>query len=232
MPLNSLERIADDMRLPHEGQPHGVPLSYDWAESPRIGMGNDSEGFQAFTAWGQVYEDAAGNPATNTRVQLRNIRAFILSKRDGRWHEVQRDLTVDGAAYREDFAGDASRPADIRVEPDGGISVTAGDGFNFHFWPTTGRASLDPSDIAGVVTSVDARLVVDDSALPDDRRQARYLLSVGADYWLDLTAEWDNFRTNGDVAIGRFRYVQREWQSFNMTTLSLEELERSPPPLE
>jgi hypothetical protein len=130
---------------------------------------------------------------------------------------LQSARLAEGAAYVEDFAGNVSVPADIRVEPDGTISIRAGGGYNFHFWPETGRVALDPADIGGIFTTVQARLIMDNPARPDDRDHARYLLSVGADYWLRLDSEWDYFETNGDVGIGRFRYVTSEWQSFNMT---------------
>lgn len=207
-PHATLQQIADDVRLPHEGRPHGVPDSYGWARQPRLGMGNKPGRFQALTALGQLYEDRNGNPATNTRVQIRAMRTLILSRRDGQWHEVQRSEAVVGAAYREDFAGDVHRAANIRAEPDGSISVRAGDSYNFHFWPSVPRATINPADIAGVLTSVEARLVHDSPNRLDDRAQAHYLLSMGADYWLSLDAKWDNFRTNGDVGIGRLRYVR------------------------
>jgi|GEM_PF-514725 len=228
--INSVETIIADMTQPHEGRPHGVPESYDWSQQPRLGMGNEAGEFTALTAWGQVYEDAAGNPATNTRVQIRDIRAYFLSRTDGAWHLLQQSQAVEGGAYVEDFVDDLSTDADMRQEADGSISITAGDGFNFHFWPSSGRAAINPEDIAGIFTTVQARLIVDNPALPDDRAQARYLLSMGADYWRDLTAEWDGFRTNGDVAIGRFKYVTVEWQAFNMTSLSAEMIRQNPPP--
>jgi hypothetical protein len=229
--VNSIETIVGDMRLPHEGRPHGVPRSFDWAAGPRMGMGNDPGAFKAMVAWGQLYEDARGNPATNTRVQIRDIKAYVL-KGDGQWHLLQSARRVEGAAYREDFAGDVNRAADVRLEDDGSISVKAGDGYNYHFWPSTGRASIDPHDIDGVFTTVQARLVIHDPDGPDDRDQARYLLGMGGDYWLSLTAQWDQWKTNGDIAIGRFRYVRTAWQAFNMTTLSEEALCENPPPLE
>ena len=230
--VNSLQTVIDDMNLPHEGKPHGVPLNYDWAVRPRVGMGNDPGTFRAMTAWGQVYEDASGNPAANSRVQIKNMRAYLLSKKDGRWHVLQSCRKVEGAAYREDFAGDVNRPPDIRQEPDTTVSVTVGGGTNYHFWPSTGRASIDPADVGGIFTTVRARLIMDDSTGTDDRATARYLLSMGGDYWLSLSAQWDNFKTNGDIGIGRFKYVRSEWRAFNMTTLTAAELRRNPPPLE
>ena len=192
-------------------------------------MGNNPGTFRAAVAWGQLYEDAGGNPATNTRVQIRDIQAFVLSKRDRQWRPLQNSRMVQGAAYREDFANNANRPGDLRDEKDGGVSVTAGGGYNFHFWAPT-RATVDPDDIAGVFATVQARLVVQDPSLPDDRDKARYLLSMGADYWLDQNATWDSWKTNGDIGIGRFKYVTPGWQSFNMSTLSESEIRQNPPP--
>jgi hypothetical protein len=222
--------IIYDMIPPHEGKPHGV--NYDWASGPRIGMGNNPKGFKALIAWGQLYEDSQGNPATNSRVQISNIKAYMLSKRDGKWHLLQRSRKVEGAAYREDYVGDINKPADIRYESDGSISVKAGQGYNFHFWSPTGRVQIDPNDVAGIFTTVQARLVIDNPQKPDDRSKARYLLSMGGDYWLDLSAQWDNWTTNGDIGIGKFKYVTTKWQAFNMTNLSPTEIRQNPPPME
>jgi hypothetical protein len=232
-PVNSLNAIISDMTLPHEGRPHGVPDSYDWVRGPVIGMGNKPPTtWHAITAWGQLYEDAAGNPARNTRVQIRRIRTYVLSKQDGKWHLLQSSEGVEGAAYREDFVDDINKKPDLRHEPDGSVAVKAGGGYNFHFWPQGGRASLDPSDVAGILTTVQARLVVDHPSQPDGRAKARYLLSMGADYWQDRQARWDHFRTNGGMATGRFKYVTVEWRAFNCTTLTGKELRRRPPPFD
>ncbi|MBE9169533.1 hypothetical protein IQ238_19055 [Pleurocapsales cyanobacterium LEGE 06147] len=219
------------MTSPHEGMPHGVPTSYDWAYGPRLSMGNNPKNFQAMIAWGHLYEDSKGNPATNSRVQIKHIKAYMLSKRDGKWHLLQSSKKVEGAAYREDYAGDVSKPANIRDEPDGSLSVKAGEGYNFHFWCANGRVSINPKDIAGILTTVQARLIIDNPRQRDDRSKARYLLSMGGDYWLDLTAQWDNFKTNADIGIGKFKYVTTRWQAFNMTTLSPTEIRQNPPPI-
>jgi hypothetical protein len=230
--INSVKTINYDMKPPHEGSPQGVPSNYSWASGPRIGMGNNSQGFKAMTAWGQLYEDAAGNPATSTRVQMANIQTHILSKKDRKWHCLQSSKLIAGAAYKEDYVNDINKPPDIRYEQDGSISVKAGEGYNFHFWDTDGRVEIAPDDIGGVFTTVQARLITDNLQKPDDRDRARYLLSMGGDYWLNLTAKWNNGQTNADIAIGKFKYVKQEWQAFNMTTLSPEEIRRNPPPIQ
>ena len=231
-PVNSIETIIRDMQWPHAGHPHGVPRSYNWALKPGIGMGNDPRTFSCMTAWGQLYEDARGNPATNTRVSIRNMRAFVLSRRDRRWHLIQTAPRVAGAAFAETFAGNRHRPADIRAEADQSVSVKAGGGFNFHFWPAAQRAPIDRKDIAGIFVTVQARLVADNPDLPDDRDQARYLLCAGGDYWRNRKAAWFFWKTNHAIAMGRFKYVENEWQAFNMATLSEPELRQNPPPLE
>lgn len=228
---NSLENLIEDVTLPHEGRPMGVPSHYDWVAAPRMGRGNEPRNFRALLAAGVVYEDAAGNPATNTRVQIRNVRAFYLSKRDRQWHLLQASESVEGAAFRQDFANNNSQPASMRREPDGGLSVTVSPGHNFHFWRAGGRSPIDPNDIAGVFTTVQARLIKNDPKRADDRHKARYLLSMGGDYWLDETAPWDHFKTNADIAFGRFKRVTPHWQSFNMSTLPAAALKKNPPPL-
>lgn len=230
-PINSIATIIYDMQPPHEARPHGVPLSVSWATRPRVGSKNPKQ-FKAMTAWGQLYEAAQGNRATNTRVQIKNIKAYYLSKLDNKWHLLQSSTKVEGAAYREDFAGDINKPADIRDESDGSISVKAGNGYNYHFWPATGRATINPYDVRAMFTTVQARLVVDNPKKRDDRSQARYLLSMGGDYWLNLTARWNNWTTNEDFGIGKFKYVTTKWQAFNLITLPADQIRRYPPPIE
>ncbi|WP_298545559.1 hypothetical protein [uncultured Aquimarina sp.] len=233
--LNSIQLIKDDMRLPHQGYPSGVPIELGWALQPRISYGNNPpDDWRAMFIWGQVYTDPSGNPSTNTRFQIRNLQAWYLSKTDGKWRLWEKTSSIAGANYAEDFQGDINIPADIRDESNngGGISSTLRSGFNFHFWPNKNRISIDPNDIAGVWVSMESRLVVNEINKPDDRRNARMMLSAGADYWSSLTAEWDQWKTNGDIGIGRFRYITEKWQVFNMHTLSDAQLANNPPPFD
>ncbi len=226
----TLEEIISDMVEPHEGRPHGVPSNFDWAINPRQGAQAPPEGWDAAIAWGQLYEWIEGNPATNTRVQIMGLEMHYLSKADLQWHELQNDVKVDGAAYVEDFAGDVNKPADKREESDGTISVTCGDGYNFHFWPTSGRINYPKDDVKGAYVTVRARLILDDPEGIDDRESARYVMGVGGDWWESLTAVWDNWTTNADMGIGRFRFVSSEWKSFNMISLPADTVRKYPPP--
>ena len=224
-------QIAGDMRGGNEGSPHGVPLSFDWAKGPVVVMGNNSNGERAVTAWGAVYEAAEGKAASNTRVNIRNMQTYLLLKSSGKWLLLQNTSTPTGAAYLEDFSGDVNKPADIRSEPDGTISATAGGGYNFHFYPLS-RTSINPDDIGGIVVVLQARLISADRNKPDDRSSARYLCGAGADYYPALTGPWPGTASfNPAVALGKMKYVRSDWRYFAMTTLTQSQLERNPPPI-
>jgi hypothetical protein len=220
------------MGKPNEGLPHGVPTSWGFAQGAFMSMGNDPTGWRAATAWGVVYEAAEGNPATNTRVNIRNVQFWFLSKSTGRWSLLQNTSVPGGAAYFEDFSNNANIPADVRREPDGTISVTAGRGYNYHFYPLP-RVSINPSDVGGIVVVAQARLILADPARPDDRGIARYLLSSGGDYYPELTGGWPGGTSyNPAIAGGKFKYVKPYWRSFAMSTLSATQLQSNPPPVD
>ena len=228
--------IYDDMHLPHEGYPHGVPSSYDWAQGPLIKdvTGSTVVNPQATTGWGQVYEALEGNPSVNTRVELKNYRIYYLSKTDNNWHEIAViENITEGDGYAEDYQDDSIRPNwDIaRFEPNGHISCKPGSGFNFHFYSP--RTPINPSDVAQIATSFDAKLIMADANGIDDRNIAKFVASCGADAWINMTASWaSDFSNNNDIGMGRFKYVTNEWRKFTfITDISLSELQQNPPPL-
>jgi hypothetical protein len=55
-------------------------------------------------------------------------------------------------------------------------------------------------------------------------------MSVGGDWWQSLTAQWDNWKTNWDIGIGRFRYITSDWKSFNMNSVHPDTIRNNPPP--
>jgi hypothetical protein len=228
---NTPEQVKNDMALPHEAIPRGVPESMDWRTAPRAAYGNQPpEDWSAMTTWGQVYAATGHQSPPNTRVQIKDMQTWYLSKASGQWTNWQRSSEVGGANYSEDFQNDVNQPADIRKEAEG-YSATVPDGVNFHFWPQEGRVEMNPTDIEAVWTAIDARLVLDDSTRTDDRADARLMMSAGADYWLDRTAAWDQWTTNGDIAIGRFRFITPDWQTYNMHTISDSIFATNPPPV-
>ncbi len=232
-PQDKVARLLKrDMSGKHEGRMHGVPLSFNWAKGPRIGVGNGPErhGFHAVSAWGQIYEDLHGSPARNVRVSCRDIAVWILSKKTGTWRRCNASKVINGANYVEDFSGNSSKPASLRNEPHGAVSATLGGGYNFHLYSIRGRAKIDPYDVAGVVSTYSARVIMDDPNGVDERDLARYLASAGADYWLDQYVGADPGSVR-DVGIGKARYLTADWLTLTMSTLSLRKLQKHPPPI-
>lgn len=228
---NSLQTIKEDMTLPHESHPHGVPSSFHWYNMPHVGAGNNPpNGYTAMLPWGQVYcDDKPVQPEIkNTRVHLRNLQAWYLSKQHNVWKVWTGPYTIGGAHYYEDFRGDYAQPASIRKENDGGISIMMIPGFNFHFW--TKRVLIDPSDIDGIWIFMQARLIVDDISKVDDRAKANYMVNCGGDYWKNLTNTASGLLNPG-IGMGRFRYIKNEWQTYNFHSLTEEQLANNPPPL-
>lgn len=230
--INTLQIIQNDMAYCGEAAPHGVPTWYDWRDCPRVGYGNNPQHLKAVVPWGQVYETSQGSKSVNTRVQIRNLYVYYLSKSKKEWFKWTGSPDVAGANFVEDFNGNANIPPDnVRKETDGSISVKLVSNYNFHFWSTQGRVFIDTTDIAGVWSYCEARLILDDSSKPDDRAKSSFILSVGADYWFDLTTNWNpSWSVNGDIGIGRFKYVTNDWRAFNMHTLLNETLIKNPPP--
>lgn len=238
--LNDATTFADDMHADHEGHPRGFsyvdvidPLA--WILNPRVnGDGLPPGDWSAIVPWGQVYADttvaAAGdaNPA-GVRFQLRNMQQWILRKSTMRWERLSQTDALAGANYAEDFQEDLSVEADIRDESanGGGISATVVDGTNFHFFPAD-RSAIDPDDIAEVWSLFEGRLIGDEGTDPAAFADSRLIADVGGDYWTTVTAEWDQWKTNGDWAIGRFKYLTPDWQVFNAHTLTPGEMELSP----
>jgi hypothetical protein len=229
--MTTVEELIYDMEGENEARPNGT--NADWSYEPRLGYGNNCPSdWSAMTAWGQVFIARDGSPAVNVRIQIRNIRGLMLSRSTGEWEELQFSESVDGAAYVEDFGGDVSVPADTREEDDGGLSVKLLDGYNYHFWPSNGRATIDPGDINGMIGIFEARLVVDDPAEPDDRESASIVASGGGDYWRNLSVGWSSdWSNNGDFAIGKFKFVGTEWRAFSGHTLTEQHLQENPPPI-
>jgi hypothetical protein len=96
-----------------------------------------------------------------------------------------------------------------------------------------GRQPFDRADLGGVYATYQAKLVVNNPSLPDDRAKARFLAYTGLDYWRDLTSGWAPGQpNNGEAGHGRMKYVTNNWRAINMTTVSAATLRTNPPPIE
>ncbi len=184
--------------------PDGIPSTWSWAQHAEVDNPSNP-GWAAMTAWGQVYAAAGAlePPSGTVRVEVKDMRSYVWSRRARRWVMVQGTLAVDGRHYVDDFRANGSIAADLRTEPDGGTSATMVVGYNFHFWPTSGRAPVAPGDIAGVITEYQARLIGPGAAA------GVYVANVGGDWWRNTSVPFDfTGPTGNNLQIGEGRFVE------------------------
>ena len=216
--------LVSDMSQPSERLPQGVPSSFDWASHPRVHSVAAARSFRAFTAWGQLYQCAGTSASGAGPVQLRDLQTWVLPRGSSRWRRVQYSSEMQGAAFAEDYEGPTV--AAHYVATTSGTTVRPVARHNFHFWPSSGRASLSPAQVAAVVVAVQARL---QPQPPRSSEAPCLVLSVGGDLWRSLGAEPGSGNTT-DVGIGRFKRVEKRWRLFTMTTASTTALDGAPPP--
>jgi len=231
--INTIDTLIGDMTLAHEGTPIAF-AGWGTLSGPGLDFGNNPPIEWSYALpWGVIFVAREGSAATNTRVQVRNMRFYVFSKSTRTWRSLGSSATVDGSMYNEDFRqGNDVLPAAVRTEASGGLSVKPVWPYAYHFW-CCGRQPFDRSDLGGIYATFQARLVVDDPARPDDRSSARFLGYTGLDYWRDQTSGWAPGQpNNGEAGHGRMKYVTNEWRAFNLTTVDATTLRASPPPLE
>lgn len=262
--VNSVETILDDMRLRNDGPIAGVPQTPGWSSGPgQVVMGADPRGsatpwwwtpydrslksanwWRAFVPWMVVF-DGVDNRASNTRVEMRALRAYVRSRATGRWTSVV-EGSVEGSVYPRDLRGVSDRTAAIASMSDGVRSLKPPrDGF-FHGWTCCGKIEFDPTDVAAVHVTMEARLAVDDAARGDDRDAAFYMIHVGADYYPTATTPISAFAPTGynpGVGMSRAKRIRNDWQPISFTTVNVgetqangsamseQELRAAPPPM-
>lgn len=269
--INSVQTIVDDMGLSNDASLLGIP-AFAWATHPnpaKLSMGADPRGciapawwqntsavwsqykdcdwWTGYVQWFVVFE-GVGNNADNVRVETRNPQSWYLSRASEQW-------TLIGEATNTSWF--YATKTNMRWVP-GLIDTYSGVDdstvkrvdrnaqYTYHgVWPLgTIDISAIAADIAAVYTTVEARLIVDNPSLPDERNEAIWLLQSGADYYPDINATASNATPPG-VGLSRSKRITSEWQSFNFATtdnarknyqgphhgLSPQQLFANPPPL-
>jgi hypothetical protein len=264
--INSVDTIINDMRLMNDAQLAGVPSSNGWARGPgHVIMGNDPRGtntpswwvvnnsyyksgayWNAILPWFVIF-DGVGNGASNTRVQVRNMKLYMKSKASGAWKLLEATTGVGGELYPKTLTGTNTSAPNTRTESDGSTSVLPpGGNLVFHGW-SAGFSKIDGSDVAAVFLTVQARLVKDNEAGVDDRAQAQYLIHVGGDYYPDTSTRASDLAPAyyfPGIGLSRAKLVTDNWQAFSFSTINVgvedpggatlteAELRANPPPLE
>lgn len=238
--INTVDTVVNDMKLRNDLVLRGYEnQSSGWYVGPgHVMMGNDprltntpswwkasnagnvsSAWLQAMLPWVVIF-DGAGHSATNTRVQIRNFRAYYQSKASGQWVSLGSSAGVGGAVYGKSTLFGATSPEERRTNSDGSSEIRPPSDINYawHGWWSKGRVSINSSDIAALFVTLQARLVVDNPSRPDDRANARYLVQVGNDYYQDVATNW-RFIVPSSMT-SRSKLVRNQWQAFSATTFS------------
>ena len=239
-PINSIDTVVNDMKLKNDMVLRGYEnMTSGWYVGPGyVMMGNDArltntpswwkasnpgratgDYLRATLPWVVIF-DGVGHNASNTRVHIRNFRAYYKSKSSGQWVSLGSSAGVGGAVYGKSSLFGATTPEDRRTNADGSSEVKPPADVNYawHGWWGRGRVEINPTDIAALFVTLQARLVVDDPKLPDDRAKARYLVQIGNDYYKDTSTTWKFIVPSAMTA--RSKRVTNDWQAFSATTFS------------
>ena len=204
--LNSVATIQYDMDGPHEAAPAGVPTDWSWAQHPVVDNAVPPSDCTSLTAWGTVYAVAGATEPTGVRVELKDIESYVFLKSQDKWVRAQASVQVTGWHDANDFSN-SGLAVNWNSEPDGGISADLVSGHNVEFYPTGARGTIDPSDVAGAYTTVQARLIGPDAAT------AQYLANMGGDWWQNATVGYGDGSHNPGIGQGRFVRLGTNWQA-------------------
>jgi hypothetical protein len=210
---------------PHEALAEGVPLSYDWSLTSRLGQGNSvPAGFGALIGWGQVFW-RSGTTEHSHAVEIGPVNTYLCSGASRQWSRVQKDIVV-GAAFRPDFANNEAVAASVIALDAERVRVTYPAGRAFHYWAQQGRVSLPGATLCGVLVLFQARAVAADGSTLAAGTAPQMVIGAGADYWSTTTASWDNYRTNRDVGIGQLRLLTPTRKWYGLSTADTVDLQR------
>ena len=239
--INTIDTIVDDMRLPNDRALAGIPSSYSWSRAAQVIMGAEPRGtgtpswwspydqrfksgayWKAILPWFVIF-DGTGNAASNTRVQVRDMKLWMKRKSDGRWVLLDHAKTVTGELYPKSLQGaDVTRP-DSRDDADGTSILPPGGSMVYHGW-SNGFSTMDGADLGALFITLQARLVQDDPARGDDRAQSEYLLHVGGDYYPDTSTRVTDLAPAyyfPGIGVSRAKLVTSEWRAFSFATLDV-----------
>lgn len=243
--VNTVDTIVNDMKLRNDFTLRGYEgYSSGWYVGPGyVMMGNIANLSNSPSYWKSsnpgryprvanailpwiVLFDGTQNAASNFRVQMRDFRLYIKRRSTNAWYLAGQSGAGGISGFYSPKAGlvGSSGNEDRITNSDGSVSVKLPSNTNlaWHGWST--KYAIDPNDIAAVHFTVQARLVVDNTSLADDRGSSQVGLQVGGDYYPDVNSAWVDGNgqtfTVPSVATSRTKKITNNWQAFSATTFS------------
>ena len=240
--INTVDTIVNDMKLMNDTALAGIPSNYGWAKGPGyLMMGNtprgtntpswwqvDNQRYKSSAWWNAILPwivifDGVGNQASNTRVQVRDMKIYMKSRKSGSWKLLDHSVGVSGENSPKSLQGDNVTTPDSRTESDGSTSIRPpGGNLVFHGWGSF--SDIDGSDVAAIFMTLQARLVKDNASGKDDRGSAKYLIHVGGDYYPDRSTRVTDLGPAyyfPGIGTSRSKLVSNDWQAFNFATIDV-----------
>ncbi|WP_018260945.1 hypothetical protein [Methylobacterium sp. WSM2598] len=225
--LSMSEALRQNSKGNSEGEPAGVPISYDWYAGVQKARPAPPPGFSAVTAWGQVYQNKR-RPSLggfDGKVEVARVRTYVHDRIERTWRQVQASEAdpIAGGFFRADFTGGGAGPMPISRGEDGTVSFAAPpEGSNNHFWPVT-RGTFPAGSVDGVYVQMDLRVT--------DPRLG-LIANVGADWWRDETAEFvQGFANNPGSGMSNWVELRTEWRTLSYCSSNELLLSDPPPPV-
>lgn len=170
-----------------------------------------------------VIADGRQHAARDARVQLANVRLFLLQNSTRKWVSLGSSRGVEGDFFYKPELARSSGLRSLAVRKDGSADIGIPDAEDqiFHGWWTKGRTPIpfEPTDIRAVFISMQGRLVRPAHAGPGERRKCELLMQIGADYYRSRNSTWDGVPQPG-VAASRMKLVTDDWQSISAMTFN------------
>jgi len=241
-----IDNIKEDMQMNEAVLLYATPSSPPWTRYAHISMGGAPRGdatpnwwtpantnFKSSTPWKVavpwfVIYPGVSHKATNVRVKVYGITLYILKKSTNKWIRVDNSFGDPTWAQNINFnlGGLASSTVNTRKEPDGRLSYKL-DGSLHPIHGGTKKQDLislgiNPSDVAAVFSQVKTQLILDNPSGVDDRASAQLLLSVGADYYPDMTTKISDYSPMTQappVAMSRFGLIKTVPRTHYLATI-------------
>ena len=184
--------------------------------------------WNAITPWFVIYP-GVDNKAENVRVKVYGITLYLLQKSTNKWIKVDKSFGDPSwvQAINFNLAGlSSSSSVNTRKGPDGRLSYKFDDSLHPIHGGTKKQdltsLGIDPSDVAALFSQVKTQLILDDPLGIDDRASAQILISVGADYYPDMTTTISDYSpmTQAPPAVmSRFGLVGRVPRTHYLATI-------------
>ena len=240
-PVNTPDTVIDDMKLRNDFVLKGYEkFEHGWYVGPGNNTMGNNPAFSNNPEWSIFYKnptyagkvakavlpwvvilDGVNHAASNTAVEMRNMRTYIKSRSTGKWVLRGNPSSTTGLYYGKPSTNLPARDEVVlrRAGASSTVKVPENRGYFWHGWSNAGRLTIDPTDIAAILVTVQARLMVADPSKPDDRHKAQLGLQVGADYYLTMSSTYPEAYAPA-VGVSRTKTITTNWRAFNFMTFS------------